>query len=345
MRCSPGLRSARHLGGPPIRPPPPPLLIGPSAGCAGRSGLSELDGSLGATARRVPAVDAAEVPGAVAACRAVAVAGGLRVDDAVVLNDSNRLAVHLTGCDVLARVTPLARRDAAQLEVDVARLLVETDAPVGLLDPRIEPRVHEPRRLRRHAVDLPRTRAAARHRARRVRRRPRADARRAAAGGPDRRTGCPTSPIGSTRRSAWSTTPPSNPAIGRRRPRAASPGRCAPCRRAIADRGAPEQLLHGEPHPGNVLRTRDGLVFVDLETCCRRARRARHRPRDHRRRSARRWRSPPTTPGPTPPSSATCWILSLALATAWRCQPGDDLPNGAALARDWIRQLRAALDP
>lgn len=39
--------------------------------------------------------------------------------------------------------------------------------------------------------------------------------------------------------------------------------------RAIIDRGAFEQLLHGEPHPGNVLRTRDGQLFVDLETCCR----------------------------------------------------------------------------
>jgi hypothetical protein len=29
-------------------------------------------------------------------------------------------------------------------------------------------------------------------------------------------------------------------------------------RRAIRDRGAPEQLLHGEPHPGNVLATVDG---------------------------------------------------------------------------------------
>jgi Ser/Thr protein kinase RdoA (MazF antagonist) len=30
-----------------------------------------------------------------------------------------------------------------------------------------------------------------------------------------------------------------------------------------------EQLLHGEPHPGNVLGTKTGLLFIDLETCCR----------------------------------------------------------------------------
>jgi Ser/Thr protein kinase RdoA (MazF antagonist) len=40
-------------------------------------------------------------------------------------------------------------------------------------------------------------------------------------------------------------------------------------RRAVGDRGAAEQLLHGEPHPANVLSTKNGLLFIDLETCCR----------------------------------------------------------------------------
>jgi len=40
-------------------------------------------------------------------------------------------------------------------------------------------------------------------------------------------------------------------------------------RRAIGDCGAAEQLLHGEPHPGNVLTTKNGLLFTDFETCCR----------------------------------------------------------------------------
>ncbi|GHE99253.1 hypothetical protein GCM10014715_64340 [Streptomyces spiralis] len=30
-----------------------------------------------------------------------------------------------------------------------------------------------------------------------------------------------------------------------------------------------DQLLHGEPHPGNLLNTRRGPLFVDLATCCR----------------------------------------------------------------------------
>ncbi|NHA70099.1 phosphotransferase family protein, partial [Phycicoccus flavus] len=37
---------------------------------------------------------------------------------------------------------------------------------------------------------------------------------------------------------------------------------------ALLDRGGPDQLLHGEPHPGNVLHTANGPVLIDLETCC-----------------------------------------------------------------------------
>ena len=88
-------------------------------------------------------MDASELPRAVAACRAVAAACGLRVDDAVVLNDSNRLAVHLRPCDVLARVAPRARQNGAEFEVEVARRLAETGAPLATLDPRVEPRVYE----------------------------------------------------------------------------------------------------------------------------------------------------------------------------------------------------------
>ena len=40
-------------------------------------------------------------------------------------------------------------------------------------------------------------------------------------------------------------------------------------RQAIGERGGDEQLLHGEPHPGNVLTTRSGPLFIDFGTCCR----------------------------------------------------------------------------
>ena len=38
--------------------------------------------------------------------------------------------------------------------------------------------------------------------------------------------------------------------------------------RAVDERGG-QQILHGEPHPGNLLTTTRGPLFVDLETCCR----------------------------------------------------------------------------
>ena len=37
----------------------------------------------------------------------------------------------------------------------------------------------------------------------------------------------------------------------------------------LTDRGAAEQLLHGEPHPWNVLTTKNGLLFIDFENCAR----------------------------------------------------------------------------
>src|SRR3954452_12106924 len=110
----------QHVNAPPARPEAPrPLAV---------------------VARRV---DPSELRPAVAACRAVAAVCGLRVDDALVLNDSNRLAVHLQPCEVLARVAPRARQNGPEFEVEVARLLAGTDAPLATLDARVEPRVYE----------------------------------------------------------------------------------------------------------------------------------------------------------------------------------------------------------
>src|SRR3989440_6254611 len=85
---------------------------------------------------------ASDVPRAVAATKSSASALDLRVDDAVVLHDSNRLAVRLLPCDVLARVAPVAHRAGAAFEVEVARRLAETGSPVAELEPRAEPRVY-----------------------------------------------------------------------------------------------------------------------------------------------------------------------------------------------------------
>src|SRR5438552_3361383 len=67
---------------------------------------------------------------------------GLRVDDADVVHNSNRIAVRLIPCDVLARVAPPAHRASAQFELEVARRLAATDSSVAELEPRVEPRVY-----------------------------------------------------------------------------------------------------------------------------------------------------------------------------------------------------------
>ena len=70
---------------------------------------------------------------------------GLAVDDAVVLNDSNRLVVRLTPCDIVARVTPMTHHAghhmSAEREVELVNRLAQTGSPVAALDARIEPRV------------------------------------------------------------------------------------------------------------------------------------------------------------------------------------------------------------
>src|SRR5437763_9564503 len=85
---------------------------------------------------------AEEAQRAVIASMSTASALGLRVDDAVVLHDSNRLVVHLLPCDVLARVAPVAHQVGAALELEVARWLTEADSPVARLEQRVEPRVY-----------------------------------------------------------------------------------------------------------------------------------------------------------------------------------------------------------
>lgn len=107
-------------------------------------------------------------------------------------------------------------------------------------------------------------------------------------------------------------------------------------RRAIAERGAPEQLLHGEPHPGNVLTTKNGLLFIDLETCCRGPVEfdLAHAPEEvgeH-------------YPGVDQDLLRECRILVLAMITAWRWDRADQLPNGRQLGTEWLGQIRAALD-
>jgi Ser/Thr protein kinase RdoA (MazF antagonist) len=107
-------------------------------------------------------------------------------------------------------------------------------------------------------------------------------------------------------------------------------------RRVIGERGGTEQLLHGEPHPGNVLTTKNGLLFIDLETCCRGPVEfdLAHAPEEVSEHYA----------GVNHELLRECRILVLAMITAWRWDRGDQLPNGRQLGTEWLSQIRAALD-
>ena len=104
----------------------------------------------------------------------------------------------------------------------------------------------------------------------------------------------------------------------------------------IGERGGAEQLLHGEPHPGNLLITKNGPLFIDLETCCRGPVEfdLAHAPdeiSEH-------------YPGVNRDLLRECRILVLAMITTWRWDRGDQFPNGRQLGAQWLSQVRAALD-
>jgi hypothetical protein len=272
----------------------------------------------------------AEATRAMAAAVSIASSLDLTVDDSIVLHDSNKLTLRLLPCDVLARVAPVAHQ-VSRFEVELAQRLAESGCPVAALEPRVDPRVYErdgfvvtlwtyyepaqPREVppagyasaleRLHAgmrkLDIP-----APHFTDRVEQAQRLVASRdrtPALADADREL------LGDTLRSL---------------------------RRVIGDRGAAEQLLHGEPHPGNVLTTKNGLLFIDLETCCRGPAEfdLAHAPEE----VSEHYR------GVSQGLLRQCRILVLAMITTWRWDRDDQLPNGRQLGTQWLSQIRAALD-
>jgi thiamine kinase-like enzyme len=107
-------------------------------------------------------------------------------------------------------------------------------------------------------------------------------------------------------------------------------------KRGIGERGGAEQLLHGEPHPGNVLTTKNGLLFIDPETCCRGPVEfdLAHAPEEV---SAH-------YPGVNQGFLHECRILVLAMITTWRWDRGDQLPNGRQLGTEWLSKIRTELE-
>lgn len=266
---------------------------------------------------------------AVGAAKAVAASLALDVDDVMVLHDSNKLTLRLLPCDVLARVAPVDDQ-VAEFEVGLAQKLAGAGCPVAALDPRVEPRAYErdgfvvtlwtyyesvapghvppvdyAHALARLHAGMREVDAGAPHFTDRV-----AYAQRLLA---DRER---TPELGDVDRE-----------LLRDALRSAV--------RAIGERGGGEQLLHGEPHPGNVLATRNGPVFIDLETCCRGPVEfdLAHAPEE----VAAHY------PGVDEALLKACRLLVLAVVTTWRWDRYDQYPGGRDMGREWLGRIRVAL--
>jgi hypothetical protein len=281
-------------------------------------------------------MQASEIPHAMAAAMSTASSLDLAVDDANILHDSNKLTLRLLPCDVLARVAPVApgALQGAQFEVELAQRLADSGCPVAALERRVDPHVYErdgfvvtlwtyyepaaPRAVspadyaralkQLHAgmrtLDLSNVAIPTPHFTDRVEQAQQLVASRdhtPALADADREL------LGDTLRRL---------------------------RRVIGDRGAAEQLLHGEPHPGNVHSTKNGLLFIDLETCCRGPVEfdLAHAPED----------VSEHYPGANQELLRECRFLVLAMITTWRWERDDQLPNGRQLGTEWLDQIRTA---
>jgi aminoglycoside phosphotransferase (APT) family kinase protein len=254
-----------------------------------------------------------------------ATALGLAAHDAVVLQNSNKLAVRLSPCDVLARVAPLAQQ-VARFEVELAERLANTQSPVAALEPKAGPRTFErdgfvitlwtyypsvtpdvapadyAGALARLHAGMRKIDVATPHFADRI-----AEARQLVA----------------TRDQTPALTDADRALLG---------GMLESLRRSIIGRGAPEQLLHGEPHPGNLLSTNNGPLFIDLETCCRGPVEfdLAHAPEA----------VAPHYPGVDQALLSDCRALVLAMVAAWRWDAADQFPDGRQWGHDFVSTLR-----
>lgn len=271
-------------------------------------------------------MEVSEVERAVSATTALASALGLSVGEARIVCNSNKLALRLLPCDVFARVA-FVGQETFQFEIEIARRLAENQSPVAALDTRVEPRVYErdgfaltlwryyeqsgieasaaayAKALERLHAGMAQLDVIAPHFSDRVR-----EAQRLVA------SHHRTPRLEDSDRELLSRTLRS-------------------CSHRIGARSSPEQLLHGEPHPGNVLKTTGGLLFIDLETCC---------------------RGPIEFDLAHVPEAASdgysgadhelireCRRLVLAMVTAWRWDTDDQFPSGETAGRALLSALRA----
>ena len=271
-------------------------------------------------------MESTDVARAIDAAISIAVALDLSADEATVLQNSNKLALRLRPCDVFARVAPVGHEHAS-FEIELAQRLAETESPVAALEPRVEQRGYE-----RDGFEVtlwtfyepaaPEISPAAYAEA----------LERLHAG--MRKLDVPTPHFTDRVASAEQlvTSRDLTPELtDADREMLASTLRRS--RRAILDHGVAEQLLHGEPHPGNVLSTSNGTLFVDLETCCR-------GPVEFDLAHVPETVSEHYT-GVDLSLLSDCRQLVLAMVAAWRWDRGDQFPNGKPFGRELLSALRA----
>ena len=255
---------------------------------------------------------------------------GLPAEEAAVLHASNTLTLRVLPADVVARIAPRDRAGDLAVELERAAALQAVGAPVGPPDPRLAPTVH----LRgEHAITLwehlpARDREelppaefadslAALHTGMRV-------------------LDLPVPPLADRVGHALDLLrdPERTPALA-----AAARSLLQETLARLAERaatGGPQQILHGEPHPGNVLDTPSGPRFIDLETFCRGPVEfdLAHAPAE----VAAHY------PGHDPALLEECRTLSLALATTWRWDREDTFPDGRAIGVAWLAEVRARVE-
>lgn len=251
---------------------------------------------------------------------------GLPAEEAVVLHASNTLTLRVLPADTVARIAPRDRAGDLAVELERAEALLAAGAPVGPPDPRLAPTVHV---RGEHAITLW-EHLPARDRAEL----PPAEyaAALAALHAGLRALDLPVAPLADRVGHALDLLrdPQRTPAL-------------APAERTLlqatlarlaerAATGGPQQILHGEPHPGNVLDAPGGPRFIDLETFCRGPVEfdLAHAPAE----VAAHY------PGHDPALLAECRTLSLALATTWRFDREDTFPDGRATGEAWLAEVR-----
>ncbi|RKN43755.1 phosphotransferase enzyme family protein [Streptomyces hoynatensis] len=266
-----------------------------------------------------------DITRAIAAATSVAASLGLPAEHATVLHNSNKLALRLTPCDVFARVAPVGQ-EVAEFEVELAQRLAEAGCPVCPLEPRVDPRVYTREgfavTLWTYYEPVPPPLAPADYA--KTLERLHAGMRRVEMASPRF-----TDRIADAEKIV--ADPHLSPELADS-DRAFLGGSLTSLRRAIEERGAAEQLLHGEPHPGNVLATADGPLVIDLETCC---------------------RGPVEFDLAHVPEAVCahypnvdrglldeCRHLVLAMVAAWRWERGDQFPHGRRFGEELLRLLR-----